>query len=586
MQTNKLILLPINDLIKEKPFAFYIPYYQRGYRWTDRQVIDLLDDIREFINKKDRTKDEFYCLQPVVVKPNNDTWEVIDGQQRLTTIYLLLKYFNNRLAVDFQKPLYALNYETRQGSTEYLGSLSKDKSLTNVDFFHMFQAYTTINNWFKTKQNIVNDFEAILLNSIKVIWYEVTEEINSIDIFTRLNIGKIPLTNAELIKALFLLRDNFEGNDQIKQLRQLEIAVEWNRIESTLRDNGVAKSGMKGPLKDTIQPAFRDNEFWGFLSNNDDGYDNRIEFIFDLMSSKTKEDKKDKDFTFRYFYKRFHAINDVEIAWKEVKDYFLTFQEWYNDRELFHLVGFLILVGENVQTLKTASVGKTKKVFKELLKNNIKKYIAFQVSELSYEESSDRKKIKHILLLFNIVTIINNVASNYRFQFGRFKEENWDIEHIHSVKSNMPEREEHKKDWMNDVIDFIKDDELKGRIQTWIDTEKKNRTDEFETIYEDVLEKCSEKNVIKEINDITNLTLLDAGTNRGYKNAIFPVKRKKINQKDQDGTFIPLCTKNVFSKYYNESVDQMLIWGEEDRESYLKAILTKLENYLPPQTTN
>lgn len=567
MQTNKLILLPINDLIKEKPFAFYIPSYQRGYRWTDRQVTDLLDDIREFIDKKDRTKDEFYCLQPVVVKPNNDTWEVIDGQQRLTTIYLLLKYFNNRLAVDFQKPLYTLNYATRQGSTEYLGSLSKDKSLTNVDFFHMFQAYTTINDWFKTKQNIINNFEAVLLNSIKIIWYEVIEDIDSIDIFTRLNIGKIPLTNAELVKALFLFKDNFEGNDHAKQLRQFEIAGEWDRIESTLRDS----------------------EFWGFLSNENDSEDNRIEFIFDIMSNKTLKDKKDnndKDFTFRYFHKRFNEINDIEIAWKEVKDYFLTFQEWYNNRELFHLVGFLIMVGESVQTLKTASVNKTKTEFKALLNKKIKKYTAFQVSELSYEERVDRTKIKYLLLLFNIVSIVNNSASNYRFQFGRFKIEKWDIEHIHSVKSTMPEREEHCKDWMNDVIDVIKNTGLKVRIQRWIETEKKNRTEEFETIYDDVLKEYSEKNVIVEVNDIANLTLLDAGTNRSYKNAIFPVKRNKIIQKDQDGTFVPLCTKNVFLKYYNKSVDQMTIWGKADRDSYRKAILDTLENYLQPQTTN
>lgn len=424
----------------------------------------------------------------------------------------------------------------------------------------MFQAYTTINTWFKTKQNIVNEFEAVLLNSIKVIWYEVNEEIDPIDIFTRLNIGKIPLTNAELIKALFLFRDNFEGSDQTKQLRQLEIAGEWDRIESTLRDN----------------------EFWGFLSNDNDIYDNRIEFIFDLMSGKTKEDKKDKDFTFRYFYKRFNEIDDVEVAWKEVKDYFLTFQEWYNNRELFHLVGFLIIVGGSVQTLKTASVGKTKTNFKELLKDNIKKYTDFKVSELNYENNGDTKRIKHILLLFNIVSIINNKASNYRFQFGRFKIEKWDIEHIHSVKSTMPGSEDHRKDWMNEVINFVKDDKLKLRIQNWI--EKKSRNEEFDTIYDDVLRKHSEKNIIEEINDITNLTLLDAGTNRSYKNAIFPVKRKKINQKDQDGTFVPLCTKNVFSKYYSESIDQMTIWGKADRNSYRMAILTTLENYLPPQT--
>ena len=98
------------------------------------------------------------------------------------------------------------------------------------------------------------------MNSTKIIWYEVNEEIDSIDIFTRLNIGKIPLTSAELIKALFLFRDNFEGNEQTRQLRQLEIASEWDRIETSLRDN----------------------EFWGFISDGSDNYDNRIEFIFDF----------------------------------------------------------------------------------------------------------------------------------------------------------------------------------------------------------------------------------------------------------------------------------------------------------------
>ena len=61
------------------------------------------------------------------------------------------------------------------------------------------------------KQNIDNEFGADHANNIRVIWYEVSDEeqSSSIDIFTRLNIGKIPLTNAELIKALLLRRGNF-----------------------------------------------------------------------------------------------------------------------------------------------------------------------------------------------------------------------------------------------------------------------------------------------------------------------------------------------------------------------------------------
>lgn len=85
---NEIKLLSINEIIKEK---FLIPSYQRGYRWEKRQVTELLDDIWEF-SQQERKKDEFYCLQPIVVKKNGDKWEVIDGQQRLTTIYIIL-YF-------------------------------------------------------------------------------------------------------------------------------------------------------------------------------------------------------------------------------------------------------------------------------------------------------------------------------------------------------------------------------------------------------------------------------------------------------------------------------------------------------------
>ena len=122
----------------------------------------------------------------------------------------------------------------------------------------------------------------------------------------------------------------------------------------------------------------------------------------------------------------------------------------------------------------------------------------------------------------SLVSIVNNGKSNYKFQFGRFKKENWDIEHIHSVKSSMPEREEHRRDWMNEVLDYTKVKDLKQRIKQWLDTEKKSRTEEFETIYDDVLKTYSEEGIVEEVDDLTNLTLLDAGTNRGYKNSIYP----------------------------------------------------------------
>lgn len=77
----------IGELLENK---FFIPSYQRGYRWTERQVEDLLNDVWDFITKTGKKDNEWYCLQPVVVKKTNNHYEVLDGQQRLTTIFLIL----------------------------------------------------------------------------------------------------------------------------------------------------------------------------------------------------------------------------------------------------------------------------------------------------------------------------------------------------------------------------------------------------------------------------------------------------------------------------------------------------------------
>jgi len=80
--------LPVADLLDGK-HHFVIPSFQRGYRWERKQVLDLLEDINQFAND-DIVSGDSYFLQPIVVKAvkwnDEDAWEVLDGQQRLTTM--------------------------------------------------------------------------------------------------------------------------------------------------------------------------------------------------------------------------------------------------------------------------------------------------------------------------------------------------------------------------------------------------------------------------------------------------------------------------------------------------------------------
>ena len=554
--SNTISLKSISELLD---CSFIIPAYQRGYRWTDLEVNDLLDDIWEFTQRDGKPKNEFYCLQPVVVSRNGTGYSVIDGQQRLTTIYIILSVLKDITRLLTEK-CFTIEYQTRKDSQSFLKDIDLSRRTENIDYFYICKAYDAITRWFSNKQGPAKvDFLNSILrneesgNNVKVIWYEIDQTLDPIDIFTRINMGKIPLTNAELVKALFMKNENFSGDLNVKRLRQLETANEWDNIENSLRAD----------------------EFWHFLTNGQQDYDNHIEFIFDLMVNTSAPDKYH---TFRFFNQQFKSSAEVATAWQDVKAHFLTFSEWFEDRKYFHLVGYLIAQGKELRELKKYAAGRTKSEFEEYLKDEIRAYVQCNIDELNYDE--DRPKIKRVLLLFNVLTLLANRNSNVRFQFGRYKNERWDIEHIHSVQSEMPEAPNHQVDWLKEVLQLTQDAGLRSRISNYVNSPVDSRNEEFVTLYTDVLKEFSEGNKIEDVNDISNLALLDSGTNRGYKNAVFPVKRKAIIEKDKSGTFLPLCTKNVFLKYYTEEVDQMTYWGKSDRAAYLNAVKAILKDFV------
>ena len=549
---NILELKTINELQKYK---FFIPSYQRGYRWSIKEVKDLLNDVSEFRPRQVGDTDEksWYCLQPIVVKKLPDEqYEVIDGQQRLTSIYLILHYLNQIYTVENRSPLFDLNYQTRNNSSTFLKELVKDTSSDeNIDFYYISEAYKAICDWFIQPNFNRNDFESKFKFHTKVIWYESNEE-DPIAIFTRINIGKIPLTNAELIKALFLNSSNFEKTERIKQ-KQFEISTEWDSIEHSLQNN----------------------QFWFFL-NGDKVSTNRIEFIFNLMND--EKDQEDNYSTFRYFNRKFKnkGGNLIKENWDEVKKYHQRFIEWFNERDLYHKIGYLIAIDSiTIKELFDESISLTKTEFREYLdekiKNNLKKV---SLENLQYGD----KNVKKVLLLYNILTMLNNKNDNSYFPFDIYKNEKWDIEHITSVTDTIPLN---KVQWLSDAKMFI-DESISGGQDLKFRADNCNCKDdeEFEILFKDIVKHFNSNLKDEDINDISNLALLDSETNRGYKNAVFPLKRKTIIDREKEGTFIPICTKNVFLKYFNDYPPKISFWTQDDRDNYFLDLEKTLNGYL------
>ncbi len=658
--------------------SFYVPAYQRGYRWTRQNVKDLLGDIKEFIDRNklgDNTRNpvsttDFYCLQPLVVAESpvpdsfresiekslqlkddtealqkirssltkNVRWEVIDGQQRLTTIFLVL----SKLGVACPFSVKYARWPERDLDC-IIKNLSQETKGQSIDKHHLWEAADEINHFFENYSDRDRDgFKKTLLNNVQFIWYE-SRETDPIKVFTRLNIGKIGLTNAELIKALFLNQANFAESDLDEiRLRQIEIATRWDEIESTLQDD----------------------EFWLFLHDLGYGKPTRIEFLFDLMCKKgsldefieveklgkdKKELGKDNYRTFRYFNAFFHSNREknsqtkkypIEVCWERVDELFATFKDWFDNLKLYHYIGFLIasdwekdISNEDriIVILNNWDDSKTNTQFVEYLNQEVSKCIA-KCSNLGRQYTINNKRdCVPLLLLYNIQTVINQNGKHnekhkdvqgvfYKFPFHIYKKEGWDVEHIDSNSENDLSGKADQNEFLLNRFLAV-NDVLQSRIENFINNPNASCT-EFDDIKKEtndllkeneqdrlrVIPPSNRNDGIDEKNLIWNYALLDSSTNRSYGNAIFSAKRRIVIGKDQgfllaiprltkkdgqpqleiskekmrtvaESSFVPPCTKQVFFKYYSPVLSAPNYWLRTDADAYRNDIFETLKSF-------
>ena len=579
---NTIKMKSVRELVgttEKSPVERYkISSYQRGYRWkAEEQVRALLDDLKDFFQQP---KGEIYCLQPIVVAKGQDEkgefWEVIDGQQRLTTLFLLLHVLG-------KKEVYEIDFEVRVNSGHLLTDIVEGKAVDtdkSPDAYFMSEAYKKIKQWVDEQQLLSTDFKTTLLDSVQVIWYEValtsetTAEKEKIDIFNRLNIGKIPLDDAELLRALFLNHIVGEGTHDDILLKGI-FATEWQEMEYFLQKDDV----------------------WGFLNPEDKAMRNRILLLFRVVAqAKTSQGRA----TFCFFENELRELSHeerrakVQDYWKETKRLFAFIRACYNDRHLYHLLGLCFaLKAINLNELHSLCKDVRKSELCERFKERIKgKFKNVKLEILNYNDNA--ADIKNVLLLFNVLTMDQQDSlSQQRFPFHIYHQNVWSLEHIHAQKSeavqgnigeqlaNMhKELEELNKAEIPELQSHIK--EILPQLTTLQNKESLNEEDihtfnqlmlNFEALFSD--------DASSGMHEMSNMALLTSGDNAALNNSYFLSKRIKLLQLERKGKFIPPCTRNVFLKVYSPIGAPSYKWGQADREAYLKAMKEVVKEFIP-----
>ena len=663
---------------------FRIPSYQRGYRWERKQIEQLLDDLAEFSdsikaaekldsqneiwnrnnpNNQKPTNNKssigYYCLQPLAVTQQRDLpIEVIDGQQRLTTIYLILCYLSRQpnskcLPYDsnqiLEDALFSLEYETRDDDffkKKQFTTISKQLS-DNIDFYYMTLGYQVIEKWFQeTKKqkeilnlllpdnyetNDVNDYNT-LLHDVRFIWYKTPAE-KAIETFKNLNYGKIGLTASELVKALLFECDRYEhAIRNIEKGIAFARSLKWSAMEENLQDD----------------------YFWGMLSPKAEKQDLHLELILSFVASDIDIKKKysltegwnnnDEDWVFNIISK---AIADntlcdakgtpltsvtqrVEYLWNYIQKTYTIFLNWYEDRSLYHKIGYYIFVSTHyfgkkhkdvIRELYLLYLSKLKTEFEikldELIGSSIRimarkkdskkdengKDVEYErnkkLDELKYGEDDDA--IRKILLLFNVEMTLQNSQEEPRFPFHLASASKFDlksIEHIHP--QNLDNDDICYKDlkkWFDDrkrllgsKYDLCKPNniDLKNAIQNL----EKNLVEE-KTFQKNKSLCLSDLAVLdKKFDDLAgmnqtimhtlyNLALVDVPTNAALSNNLIDVKRQiLINRTEQKITYVPLGTWYAFNKHFSNDVKDLKFWSKDDRKAYFEEIKRVYEKYV------
>lgn len=564
--------IKVNDFFKiyeEKNIGFEIPSYQRGYRWQEDEIKKLLNDINEI-------KDTGYCLQPIILKGN----KIVDGQQRLTTLALLYDEIRKVDKIDEEKK-----------QTEYYESLVSI-GRNNIDKHHIKKAQEIIHDELKNTEDISKKIDNCFF-----ILCELDDDENELEVFERLNTGRIPLSSAEILKAYYLTESKFVFYHQ-------EFLQKWNMMEKCLQND----------------------DFYFFFSHDESPCNrylaSRMDFLLEAYAVAEKElspinmdaeYESNPIFLFNFLKEKEESPEDfIAGLYKQ----FLSLCKIYDSMDLYNLYGYLSCYpaepADNKHMLKLIQSCHGLHENSNpaaVLKNNIKeKYNAlygikpgqklYLDSIRMLEYGKNNKEIECTLLLHNT---LKSIQVGDRFEFNRYRNEanGFNLEHIHA-RAEMKSGKTLEKYYKQVEEQFSSDSNLKYFLAAFSrycneNKEKKDVPTDFEQWEDCIWALEAGKKIVRNGDSwipenyedaswryvsIKNLCLLSTRVNSAISNNLYQVKRKLVTDFFYQGEMIPIASKEIFIDNEPYNGPDIFIWNSQMGEKYLNDIIKTIKEVI------
>jgi hypothetical protein len=539
---------------------YHIPSYQRGYKWASKDDNDpvpiLLNDL---INAYSNSPKKKYYLQYITVTRRDNMLEVIDGQQRLTTLSIILSVFHllledkenlakNKLHYAIRPQVFENNIYPKEKLLQFLqqewvkekGITLENVQINNQDIFYLHSASKKIKSFFdkiiaEKGISYFQEFIKFFLDNVMIIVNIVESHIPGEKIFRNLNSKRVPLTEVDLIKGLLLTKVArvHENNGKRKHFREIM------EIRSSL-----------GRKWDEMYVYTNEPEFSSYFFTEGNGFYSLLELLAIGRGYKISSAEKHYPL-FNFFNTQVENIHDV---FSELILHFEILKNWYQNDVIYNLLGYAFTFNNyhfKAKFIHEYIMADYTKLKKELLNLRNKK-LNTNPSTLKYGEHD--ADIKDVLLA---LSVFPENAQSYRFDFYSFSKHDWTLEHI------FPQSPEGKGRILNIEQKEIIYEMLGGRenvdrkIIEILDNPERN--DEEKKFYYEALKS------IGPLNEIGNMCFLSHGINASIGCGFFNEKRSAILKHIREGKYVPLHSFDVFSKtILAENPGNLLAWDRND----------------------